>query len=267
MKKILSAILMSVIMCFSPTALKAGNNDQLMVSAAASLRNVMEAAGQLFEKQNPGKKVNFNFASTGVLAQQIIAGAPVDIFLAADIRDFERLKVAPGILMDGFPRELVRNSLCFVVAAHASSVPATMEDLLKPEWKLIAIGSAKTVPAGKYARQALESIAIYDRLQSRYIFCENVRQVLDYVVRGEVDGGFVYTTDAKTADQKKIKAIVKIDEEKHGPIIYGLGKISSGKNPELADRFLEFMHTPECEKIFVEAGFSASKDNAKDNGE
>lgn len=259
MKKIGFFWVIVAIMFFSVSASGAVEEKELMISAAASLRNVMESSGKLFESNNPGVKVVFNFASSGVLSQQILSGAPVDLFFSADIKDFDRLKNEPGILETGFPQEFVKNSLCFVVAAHVKTPVSSIEELLKPEWQKIALGSAKTVPAGRYAEKALKSYEIYDRISEKYIFCENVRQVLDYVVRGEVDGGFVYMTDAKTADQKSIKEIVKIDEEKHGPIIYGLGKISNGKNHALADRFLEFIRQPECEKIFIDAGFSLTK--------
>jgi molybdate transport system substrate-binding protein len=164
------------LLIFVPTtAVLAG--EELVVSAAASLRNVMEAAGRLFESNNPGAKICFNFASSGVLAQQILNGAPVDVFFSADIKDFDRFSRQPDVLVPGFPREFMRNRLCFVVASHVKNSIASLEDIAKPEWQKIAIGSSATVPAGRYAEQALKAMALYDVLQARFIFCENVRQV------------------------------------------------------------------------------------------
>ena len=255
MKKLLLVLLICIFNLGAGAVCWAAESSELMVSAAASLRNVMQSSGSLFESRNPGVKVYFNFASSGVLSQQVLSGAPVDIFISADIKEFDRFASAPEILAQGYPQIFLKNTLCFVAASHIDVSINSIEDLTDPRWQKIALGNPGTVPAGRYAEQSLRSALIFDGLKNRYIFCENVRQVLDYVVRGEVDGGFVYQTDVNSVSGDSFGSVLVIDEALHEPIIYGLARVASGQNPELSDRFIEFLREPEVKQIFIDAGF------------
>ncbi|MBF0498656.1 MAG: molybdate ABC transporter substrate-binding protein [Candidatus Riflebacteria bacterium] len=227
---------------------------EIIVSAAASLKNAMEAVGKIFEMKNPGGKVTFNFGGSGALLSQIIAGAPVDIFIAADIRDVQILG-EKNLLATGSPKPFLRNELVFIIPGGSQLSAQSMADLKKTEWNKIAVGNPKSVPAGLYTEESLKNENLTESLQDRLVFCENVRQVLDYVIRGEVEGGFVYLTDAKTAKAGDVKQAFAVPSEKHSPIIYGLGKISTSKNPELTEKFVSFLTQPEAQEVFAAAGF------------
>ena len=237
------------------------SSTDLIVSAGAGLRNVLRSVGNEFAKEFPQISLRFNFASSGQLVHQIYAGAPVDVFITADIKDFDRLKSPPSLVIDGYPQALALNTLCFATPSHNDMQIANIKELKAPHWEKIAIGTPSIVPAGRYAKQALESVSLFEKLQSRYIFCTNVRQVLDYVVRGEVDGGFVYLTDVLSVEQDSFNQVIKIDSQLHRPIIFGLGKITTGQNPTAAKKFIDFIKREDIMSIFIEAGFKLPGDS------
>jgi molybdate transport system substrate-binding protein len=111
--------------------------------------------------------------------------------------------------------------------------------LQKKEIKRIALGNTDTVPAGRYAKETLGTAKLFEALRPKMIFTENVRQVLDYVERGEVEAGFVFATDAMTAKKSKLAFVV--DEKMHRPIIYGITVIKESKQPDLAKAFLAYV--------------------------
>lgn len=227
---------------------------EIIVSAAASLKNVMETIGKKFEEKNPGVKVIFNFGASGALLTQIIGGAPVDLFIAADIQDVRKLG-EKNLLASGSSRPFLRNELVFIISGGSQLKAQSMADLKNPEWKNIAMGNPKTVPAGRYAEESLKAENLAEALKDRLILCENSRQVLDYVTRAEVEGGFVYQTDVKAAKPGEVKQVFAVPPEKHSPIMYGLGKMSATKNPDLTEKFLSFIAQPEGQEVFTAAGF------------
>ncbi|MFZ2955835.1 MAG: molybdate ABC transporter substrate-binding protein [Candidatus Ozemobacteraceae bacterium] len=244
----------------------AAESREICVSAAASLKNVMEAIGKKFEEKNHGEKITFNFGASGALLNQIIGGAPVDIFFSADIRDFGKLGERKSrflgtqmkfksLLVTGYPKPFVRNQLVFIIPGGSQLSPQSLADLKKKEWEKIAVGNPKTVPAGRYAAETIKAENLTETLKDRLVLCETVRQVLDYVIRGEVEGGFVYQTDANTAKQGEIKQVFVIPPEKHSPIVYGLGIMIATSNADLAEKFLAFIAQPECQEIVTAAGF------------
>jgi molybdate transport system substrate-binding protein len=165
------------------------------VSAAASLQNAFTDIGKEYEKANAGAKVLFNFGASGHLVQQIARGAPADLLVTADLETMDRASKQNLIVQDT-RQNFVSNALVVVVPA-ASSVPIrSIRDLAQPAVERIAIGTPESVPAGRYAKEALELAQQWAALNSKYVYGQNVRQVLDYVARREADAGFVYVTDA-----------------------------------------------------------------------
>jgi molybdate transport system substrate-binding protein len=160
---------------------------EITVSAAMSLSDVFKDIGAGFQKKHPEVKINFNFAASGVLEKQIEQGAPVDLFASASQEEMNVLE-EKGLIIKSTRTNFTRNKLVIIAPSRL-----TIEELKNLD--KIAIGDPKTVPAGRYAQTFLENAGIYEMSKSKLIFAENVRQVLDYVERGEVDAGFVYFSD------------------------------------------------------------------------
>ncbi|MCA3152313.1 MAG: molybdate ABC transporter substrate-binding protein, partial [Rhodocyclaceae bacterium] len=147
---------------------------ELTVSAAASLNNAFRELAPSFEAQNPGTRVVFNFAASDALLAQVARGAPVDVFASADEQTMDRAG-QQKLLVAGSRRTFARNGLVVVVPADAKPRPAALADLGQPAFRRIAIGSPATVPAGRYARAALEAAKLWTAIEPRVVFSQNVR--------------------------------------------------------------------------------------------
>ncbi len=222
----------------------------LTVSAAASLTDVLRQLGQLFEQRHPNVEVRFNFGSSGALLQQIANGAPVDVFVSADEETVER-GIAQKLLATETRREVVSNTLVLVTARDDQRLTA-LAGLTDAAIKRIAIGKPVTVPAGRYAQQALEKAGLWTTLATRFVYADNVRQVLDYASRGEVDAGFVYGSDAAVMrDRVRVVATV----EGHSPILYPAIVVADTRRRDLAVAFIDILCSREARDRFVAAGF------------
>jgi molybdate transport system substrate-binding protein len=226
-------------------------DQELIVSAAASLTNALkEAAGQ-FEKTHQGTKILCNFAASGPLLQQIAHGAPVDVFASADQKTMNQA-LEKGLIVPASRKDFVSNNLVLIVPLDSQLALGGLKDLAKPEVKRVAVGNPATVPAGGYTKEALVKAGLWDQLSSKFIMAESVRQVLDYVSRGEVDTGFVYSTDAAIA-REKVKVMQTV--EGHAPIRYPLAITAATGKKGLAQSLLDFILSPAAQEIFKRYGF------------
>jgi molybdate transport system substrate-binding protein len=225
----------------------------LVVSAAASLTNAFKGIGTLYSAANPGTHVAFNFASSDILLAQIVKGAPADVFAAADEDAMDRAEQS-GSLLQGSRRDFATNRLVVIVPAGAAAISA-LRDLAGREYTRIAVGSPQSVPAGRYAKGALEKAGLWDRLQPRFVFATNVRQALDYVARQEAEAGFVYATDAAIFPDK-VK--VALDVPTTVPIRYPIAATRTTRVVAEARAFIDFLATPTAQRILVRCGFGAA---------
>jgi molybdate transport system substrate-binding protein len=226
-------------------------DQELIVSAAASLTNALkEAAGQ-FEKNHPGTKILCNFAASGSLLQQIAQGAPVDVFASADQKTMNQAQ-EKGLIVTASRKNFVSNNLVLIVPLDSQLALGGLQGLTQPEVKRVAVGNPATVPAGRYTQEALVKAGLWDKLMPKFILAESVRQVLDYVSRGEVDTGFVYSTDAAIA-RGKVKVMQTV--EAPAPILYPLAITAATKTKALAQSFLDFILSPDAQEIFKRYGF------------
>jgi len=224
---------------------------ELIVSAAASLTNAFHDVGKKFEALNPGVKVIFNFAASGPLLQQIEGGAPVDVFASADQKTMDQAK-EKHLILDESRKDFVKNGLVLIVP-QGSTVPVkSAQDLSAKEITRVALGKPETVPVGRYTREALTNEGLWETLTPKFIYGESVRQVLDYVGRGEVDAGFVFATDAAIAKDKVKVAVVM---EKHKPIVYPIAMVFATQKKEPAQKFLDFVLSKDSQEIFSQYGF------------
>ena len=248
-----AALVLVFALCSPDTGVRAETQQEITVSVAISLRNAFQELSALFQKKHPDIKVFCNFGASGDLAKQIAGGAPVDLFCSAAQKDMDELEKA-GCLLKETRVNCAKNSLVLIVPAASDLKLRTVADLKNPDVKKIAIGNPKTVPAGRYAHEVFSRAGILDAIQDRLILAENVRQVLDYTVRGEVDAGMVYKTDALLQPQG-VRIIHEAPESSHAPIIYPMAVVRATKNATAARRFLHFSLSQEARSVFEKFGF------------
>jgi molybdate transport system substrate-binding protein len=226
---------------------------EITVSAAISLRNVFEEVGKTFEEKHPGSKIRFNFGASGDLARQIEAGAPVDVFASAAQKDMDALD-KKGLITSGTRMDFAGNSVVLVKPGMSQIRMELFEDLRKPEVKRIVIGNPKSVPAGRYAEEALKYLNLWEAVRDKLVFAEHVRQALDYVARNEVDAAIVYSTDAMIRP-KEVTIVTKAPDKSHRPIVYPIGSVKGSKNQPLAREFLTLVLSPEGKNLLKKYGF------------
>ncbi len=226
----------------------------LTVSAAVSLKDAFNEIGALY-KLKTGRNVNFNFGASGALQKQIETGAPVDVFASAGGQQMDAL-TDKGLIDMATRRNFALNTLVLIIPADSKISITAFSDLAKPEVRKIAVGNPKTVPAGQYTGQLFEKMNLNTALKSKLILAEDVRQVLDYVVRGETDAGVVYATDARIA-VGKVRLVATADENMHAPILYPLAIIKDSQQHRPAQEFLDLVLSAEGQQILQKYGFSS----------
>lgn len=223
----------------------------LVISAAASLTNAFKEINSQFEKANPGVNVEMTTGASGSLLQQIQQGAPADLFASADQATMDRAQTRK--LIDPATRtDFVTNSLVLIVPSQQASKIDNIAALKQADVTRIAIGKTDTVPVGRYTKQVLEGSGDWETLSPKFIPSDNVRQVLDYVARGEVDAGFVYRTDAALmADKVKIVAT----PQGHSPITYPIAVIAASQQPAIAAKYIEHLSQADARAVLERYGF------------
>jgi molybdate transport system substrate-binding protein len=232
----------------SPTA-----TTTLLVAAAASLQNSLETIDPLFESANPEITVNYTFAASGALQQQIEQGAPVDLFISAAKRQMDALQQKNLIVADG-QRNLLTNRLALVVPRDSILGITDFSQLTNASVKQVSLGEPSSVPAGQYAQQVFEKLGIWDQLQPKFVFGNSVRNVLAAVESGNADAGVIYETDAKTSEQVTQVAIAS--EDLHSPIVYPMAVIAASQNQAATRTYADFLLSPPAQEILQKYGFS-----------
>lgn len=236
--------------CSDDETEEAGGTVTLTVSAAASLTDALQETADVFHDEHPEIKVDFNFGGSGALQQQISQGAPADMFFSASKSDFDEL-IENGSISEENSVNLLKNELVLVTPANNQTV-TSFDNII--EASQIAVGTPESVPAGKYAVETFEEMNITKEIEPLLVYAEDVRAVLTYVERGEVDAGLVYRTDTLTSDSVEIADTAP--EAGHEPIVYPVGMINSSENAEAAKKFYEFLQSEKALAIFEDYGFT-----------
>ena len=229
--------------------------EAVLVSAAMSLKTAFEEIGALVASASGSSRPAFNFGASGDLLAQIRGGAPADVFAAAAVKDMDTLD-AEGGLLPGTRFDFAANEIVLIVPAASDSGVSSFADLARPAIARIALVNPKTGPAGRYAEEVFASAGIADLVRPKLVFAENVRQVLDYVARGEVDAGVVYATDAMTRPQE-VKAVAAAPAGSHKPVVYLIAVIKGSPRPEDAKAFLAAVRSEAGQAIFARYGFKS----------
>lgn len=230
----------------------AQENATLLVSAAASLQDALEAIDPLFEQANPTIRVNYNFASSGALQQQIEQGAPADVFFSAAQKQMDALQQKNLVLTDT-RRNLLTNRLVLIVPRNSTLGLTSFYQLTGPNVKRVAVGDFRSVPVGQYSEELFSNLKILDPLRPKFVFGNNVRTVLSAVGSGNADAGLVYATDAKISDQVKQVATAPITT--HSPIVYPIAVLRDSKNAQAARSYVQFLSDGQSGAIFQKFGF------------
>lgn len=223
----------------------------IVVSAAASLSNSFNEIGKLYEAKHPGDKIVANFAASDVLLKQIEQGAPADVFASADEQTMDRAARSNDI-DKSTRKDFATNTLVLIVDPNAKS-PAKLDDITGSAYTHIAIGNPDSVPAGRYAKEALTSAKLWDKIQPQIVPAQNVRQALDYVARGEAQAGFVYATDAET---QKDKVRVALTVPTSTPVRYPIAVTTKSQHADAAKAFVDFVNSAEGQAVLKKYGFS-----------
>ncbi len=250
--KLTSTALQPPQIAFVPTA----PTSTILVAAAASLQQALQEVSPIYTKANPNQSVNYNFAASGVLQQQIEQGAPVDVFISAADRQKTNLQ-SKGLLVSGTQQNLLTNQLVLIVPKQSSGSLTNFKQLIKPEIKRISIGEPRSVPVGQYATEVLKNLGILEQVKSKFVLGNNVKSVLTTVETGDVDAGIVYITDAKSSDKITVAAIAA--DKLHSPIHYPIAVIKSSKLIAGSRQFIEFLQSKPARTVFKRYGFGVSR--------
>ena len=224
---------------------------ELTVSAAASLTNAFKDIGQAYEAQYPDGKLQFNFGASGALLQQMAKGAPVDVFASADQETMDAAH-KQALIEAASRQNFVSNSLVLIVPNDSKLNVKSLDDLKQSAVTRLAIGNPASVPVGRYGKEALENAHLWNTLEARLINASNVRQVLDYVARGEVDAGFVYATDAAIM-KDKVRVVLHVPTTTR--ISYPIAISAASSHKAEAARFISYLGSPKAQEVLARYGF------------
>ena len=221
------------------------------VFAAISLSESLTEAAKEFEAQTH-IPIQLNLGASGQLSAQIEQGAPADVFIPAASRQMEPL-VKAGLIRSEDISIIARNRMVLVSPKDADFPVNGFQVLADPRVTRIAIGEPRTVPAGQYALEVLKTLNLLDSVKDKLVYAANVRQVLDYVERGEVDAGLIYQSDAKTSNQVRI--IATAAAKWHTPIEYPAAIIKNSDHRPQAEQFIRWLAGPNGRQILLKYGF------------
>ena len=191
----------------------------------------------------PAAQIDVNYGGSGALAQQIVSGAPVDVFLSAAPKPMDDL-AARNLLLPGTRRDLLRNDIVLIGAVHS------WQDLASPAVKRIALGDPASVPAGDYGRQVLQHLGLWESVRDKLVLAKDVTQVVNYVATGNVDAGVVYESDAAGGNR------VAAPPGSHAPVVYPIAVLQSTRAPLAAKAFAAYLESPSAAAIFRARGFT-----------
>lgn len=248
MKNIPKIASKALLFAFFVLAAPSARADEITVSAAASLRDVLGALGADFSRSGTG--VRFNFGSSGTLQKQIEAGAPVDLFIAAARKNIAQLARQGEI--DGATRRVFARGELVLIAPRGSTL-RNWSDLRGPNMESISLGGPG-VPAGDYARQTLDFLKLSAVLQSKMLFARDVRAVLTMVASGNADAGITYRTDALTS--KAVRIVALAPPASHDAVIYPMAIVKNSPNRMGALKFWRYLQSASAKRTLKRFGFS-----------
>jgi molybdate transport system substrate-binding protein len=237
------------ILCFALLAMtRSAMAGELNLSVAASLKEVINELSASYTAKHPGTVFLKNFGPSGTLAGQIENGGPADLFIAANTEWMDYLN-SKKLVDAGSIKTFAWNTLVF--AGTTSKKVSSMNDL--PKLDKIAIGSPKSVPAGEYAMAAMTKAGVATKLADKFIMAKDVRECLMYAELGEVDGGFMYKTDAMQG--KKAKLLFSVPQALYPRVVYPMALTAKAAQNSEAQSFIAYLQSKEAKAVLTKYGF------------
>jgi molybdate transport system substrate-binding protein len=249
MEKLISLMLL---VCFLSAcgSSSAEHENKVLVSAASSLIEAMGEVEKAFHNEHPEIKLVFNYGSSSKLKSQMQQGAPVDVFLSASEQDLDKLMEDQLIAKESVV-PFAKNQLV-LASSEAFPKDAGFEEQLAHTKQAIAVGEPESVPLGRYTKEALEQLRLWESLEGKLIYAKDARQVLTYVESKNAELGILYASDA--AVSQKVEGVLEFPEEL-APVVYPAGIAAESENAEAAEAFLAFLAGTEGQEILEEFGF------------
>lgn len=239
------------------TAAASGEETEILVAAAASLKNAYEdKLIPMFEEANPGVTVKGTYDSSGKLQTQIEEGLDADVFMSAAKKQMIALD-EEGMIASDTITDLLENKIVLIVPAGNEKKLEKFEDIEKAD--SIALGDPASVPAGQYAQEALTNLGIWDKIQDKVSFGTNVTEVLNQVAAASADAGIVYATDAASMADK-VEVVAEAPEGSLSEkVIYPVAVVKGTAHEEVAKEFVAFLQTDKAITVFEDYGFSSAQ--------
>ena len=226
------------------------------LAAAASLeKSFTEELIPMFEARYPEVEVQGTYDSSGKLQSQIEAGADVDVFFSAALKQMDALK-EEGYIADDASVDLLENRIVLIVPAGKEEGYSSFEDIVNAD--VIAIGDPESVPAGQYGKEALENLNLWSEAENKVSLGTNVTEVLNWVAEGSADAGIVYATDAASMPDK-VTVVAEAPEGSVSKVIYPVAVLKEAPNKDAADAFVAFLQTEDALAVFEKAGFTINQ--------
>ncbi len=233
---------------------KSDEKVELLVSAAASMTDVLGELATMYKDVNPNTSLIFTFGSSGALQTQIEEGAPVDIFMSAAQKQMKALE-EKDLLVNDTIKTLLVNKVVLITPKKDEIGIKSFDDLAtNDKIQKIALGDPGNVPVGQYSEEIFTTLNVLDAIKAKAIYGSDVRTVLTWVENGEVDCGLVYATDAMSSDGVTI--VAEAPEGSHKEVTYPVAVIKSSKHIEESKAFLDFVQSAEAATVFEKYGFS-----------
>ena len=221
----------------------------LLVFAATSLNDALTEVSEEYERQ-ASVEIDISFGGSQELAQQITAGAPADVFIAAGSAPMAHL-LERKLVEEGDSRPLLSNELV-VVTTNRWPVVDSLDFLSSQDVERIALADPRLAPAGAYAEESLKQIEIFEPLKHKILYGKDVRAAMSYVSSGNADAAIVYRTDASASS---LRVVSPIPPKLHSPIVYPAAVLSGSDDYDEAIEFLDFLSGPDAGAVFRKFGF------------
>lgn len=226
------------------------DNDEVLIFAATSLTDALDQAIANFETDRD-IDILVSYGGSQALAQQIVAGAPADIFISAGKFPMDFLDMREVAMKDR--TDLLSNKL--VIVSEGNDIAITeMADLTGEDVRRVAMAAPDLAPAGAYAKESLNNLGLWDELQQKMVFGADVRTTMAYVESGNADVAFVYETDAATSDDLVVMDVVPVDS--YSKIVYPAVLMGRSSDNEAAGSFFEYLNSKEASSHFKTRGFT-----------
>src|SRR6516164_7954618 len=242
-----------ILSCIIWSTIASAQQNKLVIFAAASLKDALDEVNAAFQRDK-GPETATSYAASSTLAKQIEAAAPADIFISADL-DWMDYLAKRNLIKPETRANLLGNRLVLIAPANTGGKLD-----IAPNFPLahalgngrLAIADPNAVPAGRYAKAALESLGVWSSVTDKLAPAENVRATLALVSRGEAPLGIVYQTDANS--DKGVQIVGAFPDNTHPPIVYPIAVVAASTNPG-APGYIAFLRSPAARSIFEKQGF------------